>query len=255
MLPVLAAISILSTAPAFSQSAMLEGSAAFDDQRNGLASPLSINQPLNQRPTDFGSQPQYSRVGTSVALPKQNMPVSPSARSPYLDTMPNAAPARVNAYSGRNVQEAQIKPFTQERPQVRAKLPNSNYQNGTVANSNQSNNGTKTDNRTFWQRHPIAKGAAIGGGVGAGAGALTGLITGQGIIRGAVIGAGTGAGVGVIRTSQIMKRHPIARDVATGAVSGLGLGWAGSRYPRAIAATTGIGAAIGLGTGLFTQLH
>ncbi len=101
----------------------------------------------------------------------------------------------------------------------------------------------------------MAKGAAIGGGVGAGAGALTGLITGQGIIRGAVIGAGTGAGVGVIRTSQIMKRHPIARDVATGAVSGLGLGWAGSRYPRAIAATTGIGAAIGLGTGLFTQLH
>jgi hypothetical protein len=153
------------------------------------------------------------------------------------------------------VQDAQIKPFTQERPQVRAKLPNANYQNGTVANSNQLNNGAKTDNRTFWQRHPMAKGAAIGGGVGAGAGALTGLITGQGIIRGAVIGAGTGAGVGVIRTSQIMKRHPIARDVATGAVSGLGLGWAGSRYPRAIAATTGIGAAIGLGTGLFTQLH
>jgi hypothetical protein len=111
------------------------------------------------------------------------------------------------------------------------------------------------DTRTFWQRHPMVKGAAIGGGVGAGAGALTGLISGQGILRGAVIGAGTGAGVGVIRTSKLMKRHPIARDVATGAASGLGVGWAGSRRPGVALAGTGIGAAIGLGTGLFTQLR
>jgi hypothetical protein len=111
------------------------------------------------------------------------------------------------------------------------------------------------DTRTFWQRHPMVKGAAIGGGVGAGAGALTGLISHQGILRGAVIGAGTGAGVGVIRTSKIMARHPIARDVATGAASGLGIGWAGSRRPGIALAGTGIGAAIGLGTGLFTQLR
>jgi len=111
------------------------------------------------------------------------------------------------------------------------------------------------DNRSFWQRHPMVKGAAIGGGIGAGAGALTGLISHQGILRGAAIGAGTGAGVGVIRTSKIMARHPIARDVATGATAGLGVGWAGSRRPGIALAGTGIGAAIGLGTGLFTQLR
>jgi len=111
------------------------------------------------------------------------------------------------------------------------------------------------DTRSFWQRHPMVKGAAIGGGIGAGAGALTGLISHQGILRGAAIGAGTGAGVGVIRTSKIMARHPIARDVATGAAAGLGVGWAGSRRPGIALAGTGIGAAIGLGTGLFTQLR
>jgi hypothetical protein len=52
-----------------------------------------------------------------------------------------------------------------------------------------------------------------------------------------------------------MKRHPIARDVATGAATGLGIGWAGSRRPGIALAGTGIGSAIGLGTGLFTQLR
>jgi len=111
------------------------------------------------------------------------------------------------------------------------------------------------DNRTYFQRHPMVKGAAIGAGIGGGAGALTGLVTGQGVFRGAAIGATTGAGVGVIRTSKIMKRHPIMRDIATGGVTGLGLGWAGSHYPHTIAATTGVGAAIGLGAGLFNNLR
>jgi hypothetical protein len=111
------------------------------------------------------------------------------------------------------------------------------------------------DNRTFFQKHPMVKGAAIGAGIGGGAGALTGLVTGQGVFRGAAIGATTGAGVGVIRTSKIMKRHPIVRDIATGGVTGLGLGWAGSHYPHTIAATTGVGAAIGLGAGLFNNLR
>jgi hypothetical protein len=101
----------------------------------------------------------------------------------------------------------------------------------------------------------MVKGAAIGAGIGGGAGALTGLVTGQGVFRGAAIGATTGAGVGVIRTSKIMKRHPIARDIATGGMTGLGLGWAGSHYPHTIAATTGVGAAIGLGAGLFNNLR
>lgn len=111
------------------------------------------------------------------------------------------------------------------------------------------------DRRTFWQRHPMMKGAAIGAGVGAGAGAVTGLVSGRGVLRGAAIGAGTGAGVGVIRTSKIMKRHPIIQDVATGTVAGLGFGWAASRNRRTIGKATGVGAAVGLGAGLLRHLR
>lgn len=112
------------------------------------------------------------------------------------------------------------------------------------------------DRRTFFQRHPMVKGAAIGAGVGAGVGAVTGLVTGRGVLRGAAIGAGTGAGVGVVRTSKIMRRHPIARDVATGALTGLGIGWAGSRRGGRGALTgAGVGAAVGLGIGLFKHLN
>lgn len=111
------------------------------------------------------------------------------------------------------------------------------------------------DRRTYWQRHPMIKSATIGAGVGAGAGALTGLITRRGVLRGAAIGAGTGAGVGIVRSSRIMRRHPIVRDVATGALVGLGLGWAGSRRHGRIWQATGVGAAIGLGVGLFKNLR
>jgi len=111
------------------------------------------------------------------------------------------------------------------------------------------------DNRTFFQRHPMVKAATIGGGVGAGAGALTGLVTGRGVVRGALIGGGAGAGVGVVRSSQIMKRHPIVRDVATGSLVGLGLGAAASRGHRLPLQATGVGAAIGLGVGLFKNLR
>ena len=101
----------------------------------------------------------------------------------------------------------------------------------------------------------MVKGATIGAGVGAGAGAITGLITGRGVLRGAAIGAGTGAGVGVVRTSRTMKRHPIIRDTATGALVGLGLGWSGSRHGSTIGKATGIGAAVGLGAGLLRNLR
>ena len=111
------------------------------------------------------------------------------------------------------------------------------------------------DDRTFFQKHPMVKSATIGAGVGAGAGALTGLVTGRGVIRGAVIGGGTGAGVGVVRSSQIMKRHPIVRDVATGSLVGLGLGASASRGHRLPLQATGVGAAIGLGVGLFKNLR
>ncbi|MBK9142496.1 MAG: hypothetical protein IPM23_08380 [Candidatus Melainabacteria bacterium] len=112
------------------------------------------------------------------------------------------------------------------------------------------------DTRTYFQKHPKIKAAAVGAGVGAGAGALTGLVARRGIIRGAAIGAGTGAGVGLIRSSRTLERHPIARDVATGATAGLGFGAAASR--RVISKTTGktaaVGAAVGLGYGLFKHL-
>ncbi len=111
------------------------------------------------------------------------------------------------------------------------------------------------DNRTYFQRHPKVKAATVGAGVGAGVGALTGLVTGRGVIRGGAIGAGTGAGVGLVRSSTTMKRHPIIRDVATGTLVGGGLGWAGSRRRGTIAKTAGVGAALGLGVGLFKHLQ
>lgn len=107
------------------------------------------------------------------------------------------------------------------------------------------------DNRTFFQRHPKVKAASIGAGVGAGLGAVTGLVTHHGIMRGALIGAGTGAGVGLVRSSVVMKRHPIIRNVTTGTLVGLGIGGAASGHGhRRILAGGGIGAAVGLGASL-----
>lgn len=112
----------------------------------------------------------------------------------------------------------------------------------------------RKDNRTYFQRHPKVKAATIGAGVGAGAGAVTGLVTRRGVVRGAAIGAGTGAGVGLVRSSKTMKRHPIVKNTATGALVGLGLGAAGSRRGSTVTKTTAAGAAVGLGYGLFKQL-
>lgn len=110
------------------------------------------------------------------------------------------------------------------------------------------------DNRTFFQKHPKVKAATLGAGVGAGVGALTGLLTHQSVMRGALIGAGTGAGVGLLRSSSIMARHPIMRNVATGSLAGLGIGGAMGRH-RGLAGL-GIGAAVGLGASLLNgQFH
>ncbi len=112
------------------------------------------------------------------------------------------------------------------------------------------------DDRTYFQKHPKVKAAAIGAGVGTAAGAVTGAISGHGIVRGGLIGAGTGAGVGLVRSSQTMKRHPIVNDVATGSLVGLGLGAASGRGGRRAIKGTGIGAAVGLGVGLLRNgLH
>jgi Glycine-zipper domain len=109
--------------------------------------------------------------------------------------------------------------------------------------------------QTYWQRHPKVKSAAIGGGVGAAGGALVGGLTGHGVVRGAAIGAGTGAGVGLIRSSNTLKRHPIARDAATGTAAGLGIGWAGGRGGSRAFKGAAIGGAVGLGVGLFKNLR
>jgi hypothetical protein len=104
------------------------------------------------------------------------------------------------------------------------------------------------DNRTFFERHPKVKAATVGAGVGAGVGAITGLVTHHGVFRGALIGAGTGAGVGLVRSSTVMSRHPIMRNVATGSLVGLGIGGAMGRHHGLQG--LGIGAAVGLGASL-----
>ncbi len=106
------------------------------------------------------------------------------------------------------------------------------------------------DQRTFWQRHPKVKAAAIGAGVGTAAGAVTGLVSGRGVVRGGLIGAGTGAGVGLVRSSDTLKRHPIIRDVATGGLVGLGFGAAASRRSKRVWQGAGVGSAAGLAYGL-----
>lgn len=106
------------------------------------------------------------------------------------------------------------------------------------------------DGRTFWQRHPKVKAATVGAGVGTAAGAVAGALSGKGIVRGAVIGAGTGAGVGLVRSSDTLRRHPIVKDVSTGALVGLGIGGATSRKEGRLLKGAGIGAAVGLGASL-----
>jgi hypothetical protein len=150
------------------------------------------------------------------------------------------------------------KTVTTNRVNLRAQQPSYDYRPMPAAAPRtvyQTRTVYVKDNRTYFQRHPKVKAATVGAGVGAGVGALTGLVTGRGVIRGGAIGAGTGAGVGLVRSSTTMKRHPIIRDVATGTLVGGGLGWAGSRRRGAIAKTAGVGAALGLGVGLFKHLQ
>jgi hypothetical protein len=221
----------------------------------GLSAMKNSNTPTTTAPTAQANlqQPQISVPAAAAAAAVPNMPgIQPLQRA----AVQHANTGSINSASIYNAgyRDGYNRALTQAQSQAQTQ------------NQTQSQNRPLTavrphaiqparDNRTFFQKHPMVKGAAIGAGIGGGAGALTGLVTGQGVFRGAAIGATTGAGVGVIRTSKIMKRHPIVRDIATGGVTGLGLGWAGSHYPHTIAATTGVGAAIGLGAGLFNNLR
>lgn len=132
-------------------------------------------------------------------------------------------------------------------------LPADAQLQGGVTKKSTSGTGIKG----YLNSHPKVKGATVGAGVGTAAGALTGLVSGKGVLRGAAIGAGTGAGVGVIQTSKTMKRHPLVKDSATGALAGAGLGWAASKgrgTGKNVAKSAAVGTAVGLGVGLFKKL-
>lgn len=103
--------------------------------------------------------------------------------------------------------------------------------------------------RHYMYQHPKVKSAAVGAAVGTAGGAVAGLLSGRGVGRGALIGAGTGAGIGLIRSSYILYRHPIARTVATGTAAGLGLGLAAGHGHDAGLKGAAVGGAIGLGLG------
>lgn len=109
--------------------------------------------------------------------------------------------------------------------------------------------------KQYLSDHPKVKSATIGAGVGTAAGAVTGLVTGKSVVKGALAGAGTGAGVGLIRSSEILNRHPIVKDIATGTTVGLGLGLSGAGGGHhSTAKVTAVGAAVGLGVGLLKNL-
>jgi len=196
----------------------------------GQQKPQQTTQPQqNLQPTEQGSS--YVRT----AVPHQNYaPLS----SPYR-TAPNYSYAAPVAQRPRtNVRVAQPRPYAAQQV-IR---PAQTYVSKPAKPP-----------ETFWHKHPMVRSATVGAGVGAGAGALTGLVTGRGVLHGAVVGAGAGAGVGVIRSSQIMRRHPILKNAATGGVAGLGLGLAAGGHGTGFAGA-GVGSAIGLGYGLYRYL-
>jgi hypothetical protein len=113
---------------------------------------------------------------------------------------------------------------------------------------------TRTNSvKRFFNNHPKVKAATIGAGVGTAAGAATGLISGRGVGRGALVGAGTGAGVGLIRSSRMLRRHPIVKDTATGTAVGLGLGLAAGRGRNSALKGAAVGTGVGLGLGALRQ--
>ena len=76
---------------------------------------------------------------------------------------------------------------------------------------------------TYMSTHPTIHNAVKDGAWGAALGAAAGLISRRGIVHGAMMGAGTGAGVGALRSSKFHWQHPLATNVASAGLSGLGL--------------------------------
>lgn len=75
----------------------------------------------------------------------------------------------------------------------------------------------------YMAQHPKVHAMVKDGAIGTAAGALVGLASGRGIMHGALMGAGAGAGIGALRTSSVRYTHPVATNVGTAAIAGLGL--------------------------------
>ncbi|MDZ4835131.1 MAG: hypothetical protein SGJ27_15250 [Candidatus Melainabacteria bacterium] len=146
----------------------------------------------------------------------------------------------------------QAAPAVKPVPTIRAQRAVYDNRRPVVINRNVYQTGASQpvyyeDRRPYFQKHPKVKSAVVGAGVGAAGGAVAGLVSGRGVLRGAAIGGGTGAGVGLIRSSRTMKRHPLAKDMATGAAVGFGLGAASSRRGSTMVKSAAIGTAVGGG--------
>lgn len=70
-----------------------------------------------------------------------------------------------------------------------------------------------------YQTGKIIKGGLVGAGIGAGAG----LLLDRNVGKSALIGAGLGAGTQAVRYSRTMRRHPIVKTAAYGALAGTGV--------------------------------
>lgn len=89
----------------------------------------------------------------------------------------------------------------------------------------------------------IIKGGLVGAGIGAGAG----LLLDRNVGKSALIGAGLGAGTQAVRYSSTMRRHPIVKTAAYGALAGTGVSALSRRGSLGKGALWG--AAIGTGVG------
>lgn len=82
---------------------------------------------------------------------------------------------------------------------------------------------------SYMHYHPMVHNALKDGAWGTAAGALVGLASGRGVMHGALIGAGAGAGIGALRASNARWSHPVATNVGTAGIAGLGL-WMAARH-------------------------
>lgn len=76
---------------------------------------------------------------------------------------------------------------------------------------------------TWSERHPKVKSAAVDGAIGAAAGGLIGGVSHRGVLHGALVGSAAGAGIGLVRSSQTMAYHPVAKTASEVGIGALGV--------------------------------